>query len=138
MHIHSVTEKEDRGFSILEYRWLPISDPQQKMAIAIEMNKDVTVVTRKVYSSFMFFGELGGLHSLLISVTVIILSRLNDHNLQNSLVTDLYMSDDDILKNNQLSIRLCLQQCLPKFCKKLICLRRNKKDFFFAKARERL
>ena len=66
------------------------------------MNRDVTVVARQVYDSFMLLGDVGGLYGILISFASIILSYINYNKAENELVADLFMVKKELHEQPEL------------------------------------
>ena len=54
------------------------------------MDRDVTTVSRKVYTFFMLLGDVGGFYSLFVSIAATILNVVNYQKQENLLVSDLY------------------------------------------------
>ena len=110
------------------------------------VDRDVKLIQRSVYNTFMLVGDLGGFSGFLASLSAIILGLVNYQNPENSLASRLYSSatpgDDQILDSrNQFSLKQYFQaSCLFKYCclKVFGCLRLSHRDKNFEMARIKL
>ena len=60
------------------------------MEFGFYFSSDVHRVHRSVYNSFMLLGDVGGLFSLLFSISTTLLGVVNFQTIENTLVSDLY------------------------------------------------
>ena len=110
------------------------------------MSRDVTIIDRTVYSTFQLLGDVGGLNGLLLSIGATFVGFWNYYNAENFLIGDLFISpiskgkdsDQELNPLDQYAFKEYLQESLPKFCLRMGCLKRNKADKIFSKARNDL
>ena len=87
------------------------------------------MINREVYTYFDSLGDTGGLNSIAITISMMILAVFNTNKAENDLVERLYKSDADVNNrlraNRQFAIVEWFSNCLPHCLKsKCICNRK--------------
>ena len=127
-----LTENENRGFSLVEAETFKRVQPtdRTKYQITYQHNLDAVKITRSIYTYFQALGDTGGLNSILVSITSVLVSVLSHNSAENFLVNRLYTSRDKGLGEQPKSAnRSKLHQCCP--CRR----RKHRQDKFFKHAR---
>ena len=126
------------GFEDLAFDLEPLLTKHQfkhfyeRFSLQYEMNKDVEKVDRVVYNSFMLLGDVGGLYGILVPLVSTLLGFLNFQKSENKLVQELYSLETTLEAAKQSVIREIMQSCSQR------CLRRNRREELFEKARSHL
>ena len=94
MVIENLTEVEDTLFRVeqsrVNTRTMPIFDKLTKLQITFEVNTDLTVTEREVYTTFMLLGDVGGLSGILATLGSMITSFFTYLKADNHMVSNLY------------------------------------------------
>lgn len=156
MAVEAVTGGEDKFFELkpeqIRTRAALSDSYNTKLILGFIVSQDVTMIQRDVYNSFMLLGDVGGLQGILFSVGAAIVGLFTYNNSDNNLAKSLYVPFDEEelvsmgkkTKENELNPRKqyafkeYLQEILPSCCSRSGCLKPNRRDRVFVKAREKL
>ena len=116
---------------------------ETRLEIDIRVNRDKNIIRRSVYNTFALLGDVGGFYGLCVTIAATLLSMINFQKPENLLAKNLFSIHEenkvsDLQPGKQYAFKEYLQSCLPKFCLKSKCLRPNKHDKLFEKARNHL
>ena len=91
----------------------------------IQMSMDQTLIVRSGYTVLDLLSDVGGLQGILIAGISIILSTLNHNHLGNYLASQLYRSDEFVLRSTQTQSvkQFCISKFLPK---RLVCCHKDR------------
>ena len=71
-----------------------VSNPNTRLEVKINIDRDVITVKREVYNLFMLLGDVGGLFGLFVSAFSSIVGFINFQKSSNLLVSDLFSDND--------------------------------------------
>ena len=108
----------------------------------IVLNSDYLEINRSAYNFFQVLGDVGGFYGMLVGLASTLLGWITYGKADNYVATSLYKVSgerQDDSEQAQNSLKACLQSCLPSFCFKVCsCLKPNRRDRYFEKARDKL
>ena len=151
MAIEGITAVEETFFHFKESTFLarPTNTTKNtRVQMTYSLSRDVTIIERTVYNTFQLLGDVGGLNGLFLSIGATLVGFWNYYNAENFLIGNLFLSpkskekqdssDQELNPMKQFAFKEYLQESLPKFCLRMGCLKRSKKDKIFLKARNDL
>ena len=113
---------------------------QTRLLLSYFINHDLEAFDRSVYTFWGALGDVGGLYQVVAAMMATLAASLNFHKPVNNIAEKLYKPahdpDTSFKANRQSMCKEFLQSCLPKRCRNLKCIRQNKKDHYFKRARE--